>query len=65
MVEQTIPASSLSFPAGGEALAVDFGCRIPAVFRVRVLNFSSAVYVLSLHPRLTVSPNYKIPANSF
>jgi hypothetical protein len=54
--------------AGGEALAADFdfGGAAPFAFlRVRVLNFSSAVYVLSLNLRLTVSPNYNIPANSF
>ena len=34
-------------------------------FRVRVLTFSPAVYRPLVPVRLTVSPNYTIPANSF
>src|SRR5579859_2533331 len=52
--EQRVPQE-----AGGEAVAGDYGfggCRIPAVFRVRILTFSSPVQVLS-----SQSPSHQTP----
>src|SRR5579859_8191956 len=76
MLRRSRASATESFPSGNDSpwsvakpwrLVLIFlgGCRIPAVFRVRVLNFSSRVYRPLVPVRLTVSPNYTIPANSF